>query len=72
MTSFKKIQQISTGHSQENCPKSVLLLRELTLGLIRELTLGECLSMGALTLHSLEQEARNLRQVPGKIARKFL
>ena len=44
---------------------------KLTLGLSVKLTLGECLSMGALTLHSLEQTARNLRQVHRKIARKI-
>ena len=41
------------------------------LGFIRVLTLGECLSMGALTLHSLEQTARNLRQVHRKISPKI-
>ena len=44
---------------------------KLTLGLSVKLTLGECLSMGALTLQSLGQAARNLRQVHRKIARKI-
>ena len=48
-----------------------MVLSTILKGLIRVLTLGECLSMGALTLHSLEQTARNLRQVHRKIARKI-